>query len=191
MIALRLPQAPDLHGQYRPTQSRNTGGSSLGFGRREGRRSGMRQHGRGRAALSGARMTTGSGGGTVAHGQARHIPVLARQVANWLGLKSGGLYIDGTFGAGGYTGLILRTPGARVIGLDRDAHAIAAGASLAEESGGGRLTLIEDRFSNLAAHTEEATADGVVFDLGLSSMQIDEAERGFSFRLDGPLDMRM
>jgi 16S rRNA (cytosine1402-N4)-methyltransferase len=136
-------------------------------------------------------MMAGSDSAAVAGGLARHIPVLARRVGDWLAVRSGGLYVDATFGAGGYTRAILQTPGARVIGIDRDRAAIAAGVTLAEQSG-GRLRLVEDRFSNLAAIAGgEAAADGIVFDLGVSSMQIDQAERGFSFRFDGPLDMRM
>ena len=129
----------------------------------------------------------------VAGGLARHIPVLARRAVTWLGVRDGGVYVDATFGAGGYARAILATPGARVIGIDRDDTAIAAGAALVEEAR-GRLTLVEGRFSELdsiAAAHGAAAVDGVVFDLGVSSMQIDEAARGFSFRLDGPLDMRM
>jgi len=122
-------------------------------------------------------------------GSVRHIPVLGRQAVGWLDVKSGGLYIDGTFGAGGYTRLILAIPGARVIGIDRDQSAIAHGASLVDEAQ-GRLTLFQDRFSNLEATAHEPV-DGIVLDLGVSSMQLDEADRGFSFRFDGPLDMRM
>jgi 16S rRNA (cytosine1402-N4)-methyltransferase len=123
-------------------------------------------------------------------GAARHIPVLARRAVDWLGVHDGGLYIDATFGAGGYTRLILETPGTRAIGIDRDQTAVAQGAALVETAH-GRLELIEDRFSNLDAIAGAGAADGVVFDLGVSSMQIDEAARGFSFRLDGALDMRM
>jgi 16S rRNA (cytosine1402-N4)-methyltransferase len=119
----------------------------------------------------------------------RHIPVLGRQAVGWLNVTSGGLYIDGTFGAGGYSRLILDTPGARVIGIDRDQSAVARGADLVEAAG-GRLELFEDRFSNLESFIHEPV-DGIVLDLGVSSMQLDEAERGFSFRFDGPLDMRM
>jgi 16S rRNA (cytosine1402-N4)-methyltransferase len=131
-----------------------------------------------------------AGGKPVADSVAGHIPVLARRAVDWLGVHDGGLYIDATFGAGGYTRLILDTPGTRVIGVDRDQTAIARGAALVETAH-GRLELIEDRFSNLDAIAGAAAADGVVFDLGVSSMQLDEAARGFSFRLDGPLDMRM
>jgi 16S rRNA (cytosine1402-N4)-methyltransferase len=141
-------------------------------------------------------MMTGSdsravaGGESVAGRFARHIPVLAGRAVDWLGVHDGGLYIDATFGAGGYTRAILETPGTRVIGIDRDQSAVAAGAALVEAAQ-GRLELIEDRFSNLASIAGDAAVDGIVFDLGVSSMQLDEAARGFSFRLDGPLDMRM
>jgi 16S rRNA (cytosine1402-N4)-methyltransferase len=134
---------------------------------------------------------TGSDGHAVAGGSARHIPVLGRRVVEWLGVRDGGLYVDATFGAGGYTQAILTTPGARVTGIDRDESAIAQGAGLVEQAQ-GRLDLVEDRFSNLEAIVGgSGTVDGIVFDVGVSSMQIDDAARGFSFRLDGPLDMRM
>ena len=123
----------------------------------------------------------------------RHIPVLGRQAIQLLDPRDGGLYVDATFGAGGYSRAILGTAGTRVVGIDRDRSAIAAGLDLLGQSA-GRLTLVEDRFSNLAeicaARGLEAV-DGVVMDIGVSSMQLDEGERGFSFRLGGPLDMRM
>jgi len=123
----------------------------------------------------------------------RHIPVLGRQAIEMLSPRDGGVYVDATFGAGGYSGAILEVKGTRIIGIDRDRSAVAGGFDLVERSG-GRLTLVEDRFSNLteicAAQGFEAV-DGVVMDVGVSSMQLDEAGRGFSFRLDGPLDMRM
>ena len=132
-----------------------------------------------------------TGSDAVAGGPARHIPVLGRRAVEWLGVRDGGLYVDATFGAGGYTQAILATPGTRVIGVDRDQGAIAEGAGLVEAAQ-GRLDLVEDRFSNLEAIVGGAPAvDGIVFDVGISSMQIDDAARGFSFRLDGPLDMRM
>ena len=138
-------------------------------------------------------MMTGSDSTAVAGGLARHIPVLVRRAVGWLGVRNGGLYVDATFGAGGFTRAILATPGARVIGIDRDHGAIEQGAGLVAQAQ-GRLELIEDRFSNLQSIVGShgaAAVDGVVFDLGVSSMQLDEAARGFSFRLDGPLDMRM
>jgi len=138
-------------------------------------------------------MMTGSDSNAVAGGLARHIPVLARRAVELLGVHDGGIYVDATFGAGGYSRLILATPGARVIGIDRDQNTVAQGATLVSTAD-GRLELIEDRFSNVEAVVEScgvASVDGVVLDLGVSSMQLDEASRGFSFRLDGPLDMRM
>lgn len=139
-------------------------------------------------------MTAGSGSGlAVAGGLARHIPVLGRRAVEFLGLHDGGVYVDGTFGAGGYTRAILAAADCRVIAIDRDPSALVRGADLVAQSG-GRLVLAQDRFSNLAAviaRDGRDAVDGVVFDLGVSSMQLDEAERGFSFRLEGPLDMRM
>ena len=134
-----------------------------------------------------------SGNPAVAGGLARHIPVLVRPVVEYLGLRDGGTYVDATFGAGGYTGAILAAANVSVIAIDRDAGAIARGGGLAREAH-GRLTLVQDRFSNLDQVVRDrghALVDGVVCDLGVSSMQLDEAERGFSFRHDGPLDMRM
>lgn len=133
------------------------------------------------------------GGDAVGGGLVRHIPVLAAEVLRFLNPQDGGLYIDGTFGAGGYTRAILDAADCRVIGIDRDRNAIAAGGELVAAAN-GRLTLTEERFSNLDAVAEGAGhdgVDGVVLDIGVSSMQLDEAARGFSFRQDGPLDMRM
>ena len=138
-------------------------------------------------------MMAGGGGSAVAGGPAPHIPVLGRHAVGFLNVRNGGVYIDGTFGAGGYTRAILAAADCKVIGIDRDQTAIALGADLVEQAG-GRLTLIEDRFSNLDAIARDAgheTVDGIVLDLGVSSMQLDSGERGFSFRHDGPLDMRM
>ncbi len=128
----------------------------------------------------------------VAGGPARHIPVLLEEAMRYLAPAAGELFIDGTFGAGGYTRAILDT-GTAVIAIDRDPSAIEAGRALADQSA-GRLTLVEGRFSDLDRIAEEhghARVDGVVLDIGVSSMQLDRAERGFSFRLEGPLDMRM
>jgi len=123
----------------------------------------------------------------------RHIPVLGHQAVALLNPRDGGIYVDATFGAGGYSRMILDIPGTRVLGIDRDRSAIAGGFDLVDQSA-GRLTLVEDRFSNLAeicAAQGLHGVDGVVMDIGVSSMQLDEAGRGFSFRLGGPLDMRM
>ncbi len=123
----------------------------------------------------------------------RHISVLGREAVEMLAPRAGGVYVDATFGAGGYSRAILDIAGTRVIGIDRDRSAIAAGFDLVDRSD-GRLMLVEDRFSNLAevcAAQGHDAVDGVVMDIGVSSMQLDQAARGFSFRLDGPLDMRM
>jgi 16S rRNA (cytosine1402-N4)-methyltransferase len=122
-----------------------------------------------------------------------HIPVLGREAVEMLAPREGGIYVDATFGAGGYSRAILDIARTRVIGIDRDRSAVAGGFVLVDRSG-GRLTLVEDRFSNLAeicAAQGVTSVDGVVMDVGVSSMQLDEADRGFSFRIDGPLDMRM
>lgn len=139
-------------------------------------------------------MTAGSDAlAAVAGGQALHIPVLGRPAIDFLNIHDGGVYIDATFGAGGYTRAILAAANCHVIGIDRDQTAIAGGADLVEAAQ-GRLTLSEDRFANLdqvARDCGRDAVDGVVLDLGVSSMQLDRPERGFSFRFDGPLDMRM
>jgi 16S rRNA (cytosine1402-N4)-methyltransferase len=123
----------------------------------------------------------------------RHIPVLGREAVEMLRPRDGSIYLDATFGAGGYSRMILETNGTRVIGIDRDRSAITGAFDLVDHAD-GRLTLVEDRFSNLAdvcAAQGFDAVDGVVMDVGVSSMQLDQAERGFSFRLGGPLDMRM
>ena len=123
---------------------------------------------------------------------APHTPVLLDEVIAGLAIAEGETHVDGTFGAGGYTRAMLRE-GARVVAFDRDPDAIAGGAALVEESA-GRLTLVHDRFSRMDAVLEDrgiAPVDGVALDIGVSSMQLDQAERGFSFGADGPLDMRM
>ncbi len=138
-------------------------------------------------------MMVGSDGSAVAGGPARHVPVLAGPALEFLNIRDGGVFIDGTFGAGGYSRAILAAANTQVIGIDRDQSAVANGAGLVETAG-GRLTLVQERFSALDRIAEKfghAAVDGVVLDLGVSSMQLDDAERGFSFRLEGPLDMRM
>jgi 16S rRNA (cytosine1402-N4)-methyltransferase len=114
-----------------------------------------------------------------------HVPVLLAEVVHALDPKSGETHVDGTFGAGGYSRAIAAT-GARVVAFDRDPDAIATGRAVADD----RIDLVQDCFSNLAAHLDR-TVDGVTLDIGVSSMQIDQAHRGFSFQADGPLDMRM
>ena len=138
-------------------------------------------------------MMVGRGEGQpAAGGPAHHIPVLLDEVVSALCVKEGGVYLDGTFGAGGYTSAILAQR-AEVIALDRDPQAIAGGQALVAESA-GRLRLVEGRFGELdrlARGLGVAQLDGIVLDIGVSSMQIDEASRGFSLRQDAPLDMRM
>ena len=124
-----------------------------------------------------------------------HVPVLVDAVVHALAIAPGETVVDGTFGAGGYTRAMLSAGAGRVIGFDRDPDAIAAGRSLVPDAcEGGRLTLIEERFSQmdraLADHGIDAV-DGIALDIGVSSMQLDQPERGFSFQKDGPLDMRM
>ena len=120
-----------------------------------------------------------------------HVPVLIDQVIAGLSIQSGETHVDGTFGAGGYTRAMLGAGAGRVIAFDRDPDAIDAGPSLVPDP---RLTLIHERFSRMDEALGErglAPVDGVALDIGVSSMQIDQAERGFSFSADGPLDMRM
>ena len=119
-----------------------------------------------------------------------HVPVMLDEVIAALNPRDGARYIDATFGGGGYTRAILSAAKCRVLGIDRDPDAIARGQALVAEFEGRRLTLAHGPFSALAELAQEK-ADGVVFDLGVSSFQFDQAERGFSFRADGPLDMRM
>jgi 16S rRNA (cytosine1402-N4)-methyltransferase len=124
---------------------------------------------------------------------ARHIPVMLRDVLDALQPRPHETYIDGTFGAGGYTRAILEAADCRVVAFDRDPTAIAAGAALVETFA-PRLTLLHRPFGEMAEAIQETgveAVDGVVLDIGVSSMQIDQAERGFSFQSDGPLDMRM
>jgi 16S rRNA (cytosine1402-N4)-methyltransferase len=138
-------------------------------------------------------MMAGGGGSAVAGGPALHIPVLGRPALQFLNVRDGGVYIDATFGAGGYSRAILKAADAKVIGIDRDRTAIALGQSLVDAAQ-GHLTLVENRFSNLDSIARDCgfdAVDGVVLDVGVSSMQLDTPERGFSFRFDGPLDMRM
>ncbi len=116
-----------------------------------------------------------------------HVPVLLREVVDALAPNAGDTIVDATFGAGGYTRAILAS-GADVIAFDRDPDAISEGRTLEAEQ--PRLRLIEHDFSAME-ETLPGQVDGVVMDIGVSSMQLDRAERGFSFQADGPLDMRM
>ena len=117
-----------------------------------------------------------------------HIPVMLSEVLESLAPRDGAHYVDGTFGGGGYASAILEAADCRVLGIDRDPDAIARGQALVERFA-GRLTLVQGEFSRMDEFTQET--DGVVLDLGVSSFQFDQPARGFSFREDGPLDMRM
>lgn len=122
----------------------------------------------------------------------RHNPVLLDEVIAGLDPRPGETHVDGTFGAGGYTRAILGK-GANVVAFDRDPDAIAEGQALEQESG-GRLALVSGRFSQMAEALDArgvGAVDGVTLDIGVSSMQLDRPDRGFSFQADGPLDMRM
>jgi 16S rRNA (cytosine1402-N4)-methyltransferase len=119
--------------------------------------------------------------------QAPHVPVLLDEVIAALAPAPGETIVDGTFGAGGYTRAILAA-GAQVVAFDRDPDAIAAGRALADAASG--LRLVHADFSAMEAALD-APVDGVTLDIGVSSMQLDQAARGFSFQADGPLDMRM
>jgi 16S rRNA (cytosine1402-N4)-methyltransferase len=143
-------------------------------------------------------MTRGGGAEGASLGPAdkhpRHIPVLISEVLETLAPKDGETYIDGTFGAGGYTRAILGAANCNVLALDRDPTAVHGAATLIEEAA-GRLKVVESPFSRMEDAVRDELSgravDGVVLDIGVSSMQLDDAERGFSFQSDGPLDMRM
>jgi len=122
---------------------------------------------------------------------APHVPVLVKEVIAALAIQGGDTLVDGTFGAGGYTRAMLGAGAGRVIGFDRDPDAIEAGRSLVPDP---RLTLINERFSQMDRVLAERgieQVDAIALDIGVSSMQLDRADRGFSFSADGPLDMRM
>jgi 16S rRNA (cytosine1402-N4)-methyltransferase len=120
-----------------------------------------------------------------------HVPVLVNEVIGALAIRDGDTVVDGTFGAGGYTRAMLAAGAGRVVAFDRDPEAIEAGRTLFPHPS---LTLIEERFSQMdraLAARGIVQVDAIALDIGVSSMQIDRAERGFSFQADGPLDMRM
>jgi 16S rRNA (cytosine1402-N4)-methyltransferase len=157
-----------------------------------GKRCGLGRMGRSTAAVagSGLEMTGAMAGGP------GHRPVLLDEAIAWLAPRSGGRYLDGTFGGGGHSRAILAAsaPDGRVLALDADPAAVDRGRSLAAEPAAvGRLTVVHANFADLydvAARQDMLPLDGVLLDLGLSSFQLDAAERGFAFRFAGPLDMR-
>ncbi|MGA2558484.1 MAG: 16S rRNA (cytosine(1402)-N(4))-methyltransferase RsmH [Terracidiphilus sp.] len=129
----------------------------------------------------------------------RHVPVLFQEAIDFLRVRAGGTYVDCTLGLGGHSEGILRQLGSegRLIAFDRDAEALdlakARLASVAAELGSQAptVTLIGEAFSSIAQHVQAGTVDGLLADFGVSSLQFDEAHRGFSFQADGPIDMRM
>jgi 16S rRNA (cytosine1402-N4)-methyltransferase len=138
-------------------------------------------------------MMAGRGSSAAVGGPARHIPVMLSEVLAALDLKDGEIVVDGTFGAGGYTQAILDRTGCKVIAIDRDPEAFRLARDLAGRYP-GRLLAVLGRYSEMeriAADQGFTAVDGVALDLGISSMQLDAPERGFSFMQDGPLDMRM
>ena len=128
-------------------------------------------------------------GRRIAETQGRHIPVLLSEIVAAIAPADGDTIVDGTFGRGGYAMAFLDAARCKVIGIDRDPEAVAAGRST-EAAASGRLVVIEGRFGDMESLVH-GPVDGVALDIGVSSPQIDDAERGFSFRADGPLDMRM
>ena len=122
-----------------------------------------------------------------------HVPIMKDAMLALIAPRDGGIYVDGTFGGGGYSQALLEAASCKVYAIDRDAEALCGGGALAARFG-GRLVLIHGRFAEMARLLlpHDVTAvDGIALDLGLSSLQLDDAARGFSFRRDGPLDMRM
>src|SRR5262245_61871805 len=185
-------QIPSLEQGLRPAGARDHGVMQYFDRNSPAKRGCLRRHGHVSVRVPLFRPAHRRRGNRMTSGQ-RHISVLGREAVGWLAPRTGGVYVDATFGAGGYSLAILDVDGTRVIGIDRDRTAIAGGFDLVDRSQ-GRLVLVQDRFSNLAdvcAAQGAQAVDGVVMDVGVSSMQLDQAERGFSFRFDGPLDMRM
>ena len=138
-------------------------------------------------------MMAGRGSTAAVGGPARHIPVMLSEVLAQLDPKDGEIIVDGTFGAGGYSQAILESADCKIIAIDRDPEAFRLSGELATAYP-GRVLAVLGRYSEmveLAASEGFSSVGGVVLDLGVSSMQLDEPARGFSFSQDGPLDMRM
>jgi 16S rRNA (cytosine1402-N4)-methyltransferase len=129
----------------------------------------------------------------------RHVPVLLNFAIDFLNVRGGGTYVDCTLGMAGHAAEIVRRlgPTGRLIGFDRDPEALALAKAKLDQvceelsSQAPQVTLVGEAFSSIAGHVEPASVDGLLADFGVSSLQLDEAHRGFSFMADGPLDMRM
>ena len=137
-------------------------------------------------------MSKGGAAIASAHLPVRHLPVMFAEVMEGLAVKADGTYLDGTFGRGGHAAGVLQRlgPGGRLLVMDKDPEAIAVAMQLADAD--ARVSWHRGSFADLAGWSlADAGLDGVLFDLGVSSPQLDVAERGFSFGKDGPLDMRM
>ena len=122
-----------------------------------------------------------------------HVPVMKEAMLSLIAPRDGGIYVDGTFGGGGYSRALLEAASCVVYGIDRDAAAVRTGGALSVRFG-GRLILLHGRLAemvSLLASRQVTAVDGIALDLGISSRQLDDGTRGFSFRLDGPLDMRI
>ena len=130
------------------------------------------------------------------HGEPGHLPVLLEESIAALAIRADGIYVDGTFGRGGHSAAILAAlgPAGRLVALDRDPDAVEAGRRWKDATGDLRFEIVHTRFSRLGEVLDArgvGQVDGVLLDLGVSSPQLDDPGRGFSFRADGPLDMRM
>jgi 16S rRNA (cytosine1402-N4)-methyltransferase len=137
--------------------------------------------------------STSTRGSQQAAATSAHVPVLLDAVVGALAPRDNAVYVDGTFGGGSYSEALLAAARCRVFGIDRDPYAVQRGRELAKRHG-GRLQILEGRFGEMERLLTPVTTDpiaGIALDLGVSSTQLDTPERGFSFRLDGPLDMRM
>ena len=119
-----------------------------------------------------------------------HVPVLINEVLTYLAPKDGEIYVDATFGGGGYTQHILEKASCSVFAIDRDPDALKRSLAF-QEKYGDRFRFFEGTFGSMDQFLPSVSYDGIVFDFGVSSFQLEDAARGFSFQLDGPLDMRM
>ena len=135
----------------------------------------------------------GHGGGRVSQLSPNHVPVLLKEAIDFLAVRRGGIYIDATVGLGGHSYEIAKRLGApgHLIGLDKDPAALEIAREKLTGDDWPEITLLQRSFAEIAKGNKAATVDGILADIGVSSLQLDDAARGFSFQADGPLDMRM